>query len=50
MFNTKENHYITKGVNEQVPKEIQLRYWQIIDEKGKQSEIQGSLPRLLGTI
>ncbi|OJG64571.1 hypothetical protein RV09_GL001853 [Enterococcus moraviensis] len=24
MFNNKENRYITRGVNEQVPKEIQL--------------------------
>ncbi|MGG5370328.1 DUF960 family protein [Enterococcus sp. AZ196] len=40
MFNTKENRYVTRGVNEQVPKEIQLRCWQLIDEKGKQSENQ----------
>ena len=40
MFDTQENRYITKGVNEQVPKEIQLRCWQLIDEKVKQSEIQ----------
>lgn len=40
MFNTQENRYITRGVNEQVPKEIQLRCWQLIDEKVGQAEIQ----------
>ncbi|MFQ7236409.1 MAG: DUF960 family protein [Enterococcus hulanensis] len=40
MFDTQENRYITKGVNEQVPKEIQLRCWQLNDDKVKQSEIQ----------
>ncbi|MBO0457722.1 hypothetical protein JZO77_13360 [Enterococcus hulanensis] len=40
MFDTQENRYITKGVNEQVPKEIQLRCWHLIDEKVKQSEGQ----------
>ena len=40
MFDTQENCYITKGVNEQVPKEIQLRCWKLIDEKVKQLEIQ----------
>ncbi|MDU6522542.1 MAG: DUF960 family protein [Enterococcus sp.] len=33
MFNTKENRYITRGVNEQVPKEIQLHCWQLISER-----------------
>ncbi|WP_438776015.1 hypothetical protein [Enterococcus sp. DIV0170] len=27
-------------MNEQVPKEIQLRCWQLIDEKEKQAEIR----------
>lgn len=40
MFDTQENRYITKGVNEQVPKETQLRCWQLIDEKVKQAEVQ----------
>lgn len=41
MFATRENHYITRGVNEQVSKEIQLRCWQlIIDVKTKQAKIQ----------
>ena len=36
MFDTQENRYITRGVNEQVPKEIQQRSFQ----KVKQAEIQ----------
>ncbi len=40
MFNTQENRYITKGVNEQVPKEIRLRCFQLIDEKVKQADDQ----------
>lgn len=40
MFNTQENRYITRGVNEQVPKEIQQRCFQLIDEKVKQIEVQ----------
>lgn len=40
MFDTQENRYITREVNEQVPKEIQLRCLQLIDEKVKQVEIQ----------
>lgn len=40
MFDTQENRYITRGVNEQVPKEIQQRCFQLIDEKVKQAEIQ----------
>ena len=40
MFDTQENRYITRGVNEQVPKEIQQRSFQLIDEKVKQAEIQ----------
>lgn len=40
MFDTQENRYITKGVNEQVPKEIQQRSFQLIDEKANQAEIQ----------
>ncbi|WP_143353655.1 DUF960 family protein [Candidatus Enterococcus mansonii] len=33
MFDNKENRYITKGVSEQVSKEIQLYCWQFIDKK-----------------
>ncbi|WP_368756818.1 DUF960 family protein [Enterococcus avium] len=40
MFDTQGNRYITRGVNEQVPKEIQQRCFQLIDEKVKQAEIQ----------
>ncbi|MGJ0917868.1 DUF960 family protein [Enterococcus avium] len=40
MFERQENRYITKGVNEQVPKEIQLRCWQLIDKKVKQEDVQ----------
>ncbi|MBU5365184.1 DUF960 domain-containing protein [Enterococcus devriesei] len=40
MFDTQENRYITRAVNEQVPKEIQQRCFQLIDEKVKQAEIQ----------
>ena len=40
MFDTQENRYITKGVNEQVPKEIQIRCFQLIYKKGKQDYLQ----------
>ena len=40
MFDTQENRYITRGVNEQVTMEIQQRCFQLIDEKVKQAEIQ----------
>lgn len=40
MFDTPENRYITRGVYEQVPKEMQLRCWQLIDVKAKQEEVQ----------
>lgn len=40
MFDTQKNRYITKGVNEQVPKKVQLCWWQMIDEKVKQSDVQ----------
>lgn len=40
MFDTQENRYITRGVNEQVPKEMQLRCWQFIAEKVKQANVQ----------
>lgn len=40
MFNTQENRYITRGVNEQVPKEMQQRCFQLIDEKVKQEEVK----------
>ncbi|MDT2754306.1 DUF960 family protein [Enterococcus pseudoavium] len=33
MFDTQENRYITRGVNDTIPKEIQLHCWQLI--KGK---------------
>ena len=39
MFDIQENRYITRGVNEQIPKEIQVRCWQWIDEKVKKSEV-----------
>lgn len=35
MFDTQGNRYITRGVNEQVPKEMQQRCFQLIDEKVK---------------
>ena len=38
MFTTKENRYITRGVKEQVPKEIQLYFWQLIDKKVEEVE------------
>lgn len=37
MFDTQENRYITRGVNKQVPKEIQKRCFQLIDEKVKRN-------------
>lgn len=40
MFNNKENRYITRGVNEKVPKEIQLYCWQLIDKKRSEAEIE----------
>lgn len=40
MFDNKENRYITKGVNEQVPKEIQLYCWQLIDKKRSEAETE----------
>ena len=40
MFDTQENRYITRGVNEIIPKKIQLCCWQMIDEKARQPEIQ----------
>ena len=39
MFDTQENRYITREVNEQVPKEMQFRCWQLIDEKVKKYEV-----------
>lgn len=36
MFETQGNRYITRGVNDAVPKEIQLYCWQLIDAKAKQ--------------
>ncbi|WP_427813304.1 DUF960 family protein [Enterococcus sp. 22-H-5-01] len=35
MFDTQENRYLTKGVSAKLPREIQLRCWQWIDEKSK---------------
>lgn len=40
MSDTQENRYITRGVNEQVSKKMQLCCWQLIDEKEKQAGIQ----------
>ncbi|MFD2306982.1 DUF960 family protein [Enterococcus termitis] len=40
MFDNKENRYITKGVNEQVPKEIQLYCWNLIDKKRSEAETE----------
>ena len=38
MFENNTNRFLTKGVNEQVPQEIQLYCWQLIDEKKKEAE------------
>ncbi|GCF94704.1 hypothetical protein NRIC_25950 [Enterococcus florum] len=40
MFNTQENRYITRGVNEQVLKEMQQRCFQLINEKVIQANVQ----------
>ncbi|MGL9730769.1 DUF960 family protein [Enterococcus sp. DIV0756] len=40
MFDTQENRYVTRGVNELVPKEIQRHCFQLTDEKAKEAEIQ----------
>lgn len=40
MFDTQERRYVTRGVNEQVPKEIQKRCFRLIDEKVKQEDVQ----------
>lgn len=40
MFKSKENRYLAKGVNEQVPKELQLYCWQLIDKKVDEAEIK----------
>lgn len=40
MFDTQENRYITRGVNERVPRGMQLLCFQLIDEKAKQAEVQ----------
>lgn len=45
MFDTQENRYITRGADEQVPKEMQVRCWQLIDVKAKQAEVQKSIDR-----
>lgn len=39
MFKEKENRYVTKGVNEAVPVELQLFCWQCIDEQATKDEI-----------
>lgn len=39
MFKTKEKRYVTKGVNERVPVELQLFCWQCIDEQATKDEI-----------
>ncbi|MBP2100661.1 DUF960 family protein [Enterococcus rivorum] len=38
MFEKNDNRYLTKGVNEQLPKEIQVYCWQLIDQKRKEAE------------
>ncbi|MGX7264573.1 DUF960 family protein [Enterococcus crotali] len=40
MFDNKENRHISKGVNEQVQKEIQLYCWQLIDKKRSKAETE----------
>lgn len=40
MFKSKENRYITRGVKEQVPKEIKLYCWQLIDKKAVERKIK----------
>ncbi|WP_429953580.1 DUF960 family protein [Enterococcus sp. AZ192] len=40
MFDNKENRYITKGVNDHVPKEIQLYCWNLIDKKRSKAETE----------
>ncbi|MEI5993661.1 hypothetical protein A5880_001208 [Enterococcus sp. 4G2_DIV0659] len=40
MFDNKEKRYVTKGVNEQVPKEIQLYCWNLIDKKRSEAETE----------
>ena len=41
MFERKENRFITKGIDSDVPKEIQIVCWELIDElvKGKAIEV-----------
>ncbi|OTN88477.1 hypothetical protein A5819_000958 [Enterococcus sp. 7E2_DIV0204] len=39
MFKTKRNRYVTKGVKEQIPKEIQMYCWQLIDKKVNEVEV-----------
>ena len=38
MFKTKENRYVTKGVNGTIPVELQLFCWQCIDEQATKPE------------
>lgn len=40
MFDTQENRYNTRKVNKQVPREIQMRCFQLIYKKGKQDYLQ----------
>ena len=39
MFENNDKRYLTKGVNGQLPKEIQNYCWQLIDEKRKEAGI-----------
>lgn len=50
MFDTQENRYITRGVNEKVPKEIQQRCFLLIDEKAKEVEFSWSIYKSLSSI
>ena len=40
MFNIQEDRYITRGVNEHVPKEIQLYCWELINKKVTEAEMK----------
>lgn len=40
MFKTKEKRYMTKGVDNQIPKKIQYRCWQLIDQAVSKGEYE----------
>lgn len=50
MFDTQDNRYVTRGGNEQVPKEIQQRCFQLIDVKVKQAEFSQIIYKSLCSI